>query len=44
MFPAVVTSVSYVDDYVSIYTETHVDIFDVNTGDWVQTINLKKVN
>ncbi|XP_015923489.1 serine/threonine-protein kinase Genghis Khan isoform X7 [Parasteatoda tepidariorum] len=42
MFPALPTGISQRDDYLSVYSDSHVDVFEVNTGDWVQTINLKK--
>lgn len=25
-----------------IYSETHVDVFDCTTGDWLQTLNVKR--
>lgn len=31
------------DEYLCVYSESHIDIFEVSTGDWVQTVNLKKV-
>lgn len=42
MFSAAPLAVSYYDSYLSVYTESHVDVFEVTSGDWVQTINLKK--
>ncbi|XP_035205943.1 serine/threonine-protein kinase MRCK alpha-like [Stegodyphus dumicola] len=42
MFPALPTGVSQRDEFLCIYSESHVDVFEVNTGDWVQTVNLKK--
>lgn len=29
--------------YLSVYSENAVDVFDVNTMEWIQTIPLKKV-
>lgn len=29
--------------YLSVYSENAVDVFDVNTTEWIQTIPLKKV-
>ncbi|XP_063994907.1 serine/threonine-protein kinase Genghis Khan isoform X1 [Diachasmimorpha longicaudata] len=42
MYPAVPTAVSYCDGYLLVYSETHVDLFDCNTGDWLQTLNVKR--
>ncbi|XP_054720162.1 serine/threonine-protein kinase MRCK alpha-like [Uloborus diversus] len=42
MFPALPTGVSQRDEYLCVYSESHIDIFEVSTGDWVQTVNLKK--
>lgn len=30
--------------YLSVYSENAVDVFDVNTMEWIQTIPLKKVS
>ena len=35
------TAVHY-DGHLLIYSETHVDVVDCFTGDWVQTLNLKR--
>ncbi|GFT83315.1 hypothetical protein NPIL_53142 [Nephila pilipes] len=42
MFPAPPEAVSYTDGYLNVYTDTHVDVFDVSTGEWLQTLNIKK--
>ncbi|GFQ93400.1 hypothetical protein TNCT_597471, partial [Trichonephila clavata] len=42
MFPAPPEAVSYTDGYLNVYTDTHVDVFDVSTGEWLQTLNVKK--
>ncbi|XP_011311013.1 serine/threonine-protein kinase MRCK beta isoform X2 [Fopius arisanus] len=42
MYPAVPTAVSYCEGYLLVYSETHVDLFDCNTGDWLQTLNVKR--
>ncbi|GFS53774.1 hypothetical protein TNIN_380643 [Trichonephila inaurata madagascariensis] len=42
MFPALPTGISQRDEYLCVYSESHIDIFEVSTGDWVQTVNLKK--
>ena len=34
-------SVHY-DSHLLIYSETHVDVLDCSTGDWIQTLNLKR--
>uniref|UniRef100_A0A3B3RYL5 Serine/threonine-protein kinase MRCK alpha n=1 Tax=Paramormyrops kingsleyae TaxID=1676925 RepID=A0A3B3RYL5_9TELE len=43
MWPAVPTSCCYNAPYLSVYSENAVDVFDVNTMEWIQTIPLKKV-
>ena len=35
--------IGYTEGYLNVYSETHVDIFDVATGEWLQTLNIKKV-
>lgn len=42
MFSALPLAVSYHDSYLCVYTESHVDVYEVTSGDWVQTMNLKK--
>ncbi|GFQ94894.1 hypothetical protein TNCT_217962 [Trichonephila clavata] len=42
MFPAPPEAVSYTDGYLNVYTDTHVDVLDVSTGEWLQTLNVKK--
>ncbi|XP_022528697.2 serine/threonine-protein kinase MRCK alpha isoform X3 [Astyanax mexicanus] len=44
MWPAVPTACCYNAPYLSVYSETAVDVFDVNTMEWIQTIPLKKVH
>lgn len=34
----------YSAPYLSVYSENAVDVFDVNTMEWIQTVPLKKVN
>lgn len=34
--------VVHYDNNLLIYTETHIDVVDCYTGDWVQTLNLKR--
>uniref|UniRef100_A0A8C9W2V6 non-specific serine/threonine protein kinase n=1 Tax=Scleropages formosus TaxID=113540 RepID=A0A8C9W2V6_SCLFO len=43
MWPAVPTSCCYNAPYLSVYSENAVDVFDVNTMEWIQSIPLKKV-
>ncbi|XP_053315305.1 serine/threonine-protein kinase MRCK alpha isoform X3 [Spea bombifrons] len=43
MWPAVPSSCCYNAPYLSVYSENAVDVFDVNTMEWIQTIPLKKV-
>uniref|UniRef100_A0A8D0D2B4 Serine/threonine-protein kinase MRCK alpha n=1 Tax=Sander lucioperca TaxID=283035 RepID=A0A8D0D2B4_SANLU len=43
MWPAVPTSACYNAPYLSVYSENAIDVFDVNTMEWIQTIPLKKV-
>nr|XP_023026524.1 serine/threonine-protein kinase Genghis Khan isoform X1 [Leptinotarsa decemlineata]XP_023026525.1 serine/threonine-protein kinase Genghis Khan isoform X1 [Leptinotarsa decemlineata]XP_023026526.1 serine/threonine-protein kinase Genghis Khan isoform X1 [Leptinotarsa decemlineata] len=42
MYPAVPTAIGYRDGHLIVYSETHIDIFNCATGDWVQTVNIKK--
>merc|ERR1719225_113434 len=43
MFPAMPTDVAVSDDgNLLVYSDTHIDVFDTATGDWVQTINIRK--
>ncbi|XP_062858122.1 serine/threonine-protein kinase MRCK alpha [Trichomycterus rosablanca] len=43
MWPAVPTSCCYSAPYLSVYSENAVDVFDVNSMEWIQTMPLKKV-
>ncbi|XP_065345680.1 serine/threonine-protein kinase Genghis Khan isoform X4 [Cloeon dipterum] len=42
MYPAIPLAVSCQGGHLLVYSETHVDVFNVATGDWIQTLNLKK--
>lgn len=42
MYPAVPTAISYRDGHLLLYSETHIDVFNCATGEWVQTVNIKK--
>ncbi|XP_078255060.1 serine/threonine-protein kinase MRCK alpha-like isoform X10 [Rhinoraja longicauda] len=43
MWPAIPTTCCYNAPYLSVYSENAVDVFDVNTMEWIQTVALKKV-
>ncbi|XP_077567517.1 serine/threonine-protein kinase MRCK alpha isoform X2 [Stigmatopora nigra] len=43
MWPATPNGACYDAPYLSVYSENAVDVYDVNTMDWIQTIPLKKV-
>ncbi|XP_072218586.1 serine/threonine-protein kinase MRCK alpha isoform X2 [Leuresthes tenuis] len=43
MWPAGPNAACYNAPYLSVYSENAVDVFDVNTMEWIQTIPLKKV-
>uniref|UniRef100_A0AAY4BDZ0 non-specific serine/threonine protein kinase n=1 Tax=Denticeps clupeoides TaxID=299321 RepID=A0AAY4BDZ0_9TELE len=43
MWPATPTACCYSAPYLSVYSENAVNVFDVNTMEWIQTIPLKKV-
>ncbi|XP_072424654.1 serine/threonine-protein kinase MRCK beta isoform X1 [Chiloscyllium punctatum] len=43
MWPAVPVACGYTSSYLTVYSEYGVDIFDVNTMEWVQTIPLRKI-
>uniref|UniRef100_A0A3P8P4K4 Serine/threonine-protein kinase MRCK alpha n=1 Tax=Astatotilapia calliptera TaxID=8154 RepID=A0A3P8P4K4_ASTCA len=43
MWPAVPIAACYNAPYLSVYSENAVDVFDVNTMEWIQTIPVKKV-
>ncbi|KAJ8936856.1 hypothetical protein NQ318_012819 [Aromia moschata] len=42
MYPAVPTAIAYRDGHLVVYSDTHIDIFNCATGEWVQTVNIKK--
>ena len=43
MYPASPTSgVAFCDGKLLVYGDTHVDVFDVATGEWIQTINIRR--
>ncbi|XP_069464779.1 serine/threonine-protein kinase MRCK alpha isoform X1 [Ambystoma mexicanum] len=43
MWPATPSSCCYNAPYLSVYSENAVDVFDVNSMEWIQTVPLKKV-
>ncbi|KAM9298208.1 serine/threonine-protein kinase MRCK alpha isoform 4-T4 [Morus bassanus] len=43
MWPAIPSSCCYNAPYLSVYSENAIDVFDVNSMEWIQTIPLKKV-
>ncbi|XP_018423789.1 PREDICTED: serine/threonine-protein kinase MRCK alpha [Nanorana parkeri] len=43
MWPAVPTSCCYNAPYLSVYSENAVDVYDINSMEWIQTVPLKKV-
>ncbi len=42
MYPAAPSAIAVCDGRLLVYSETHVDVFDVSSGDWVQTINIRR--
>jgi serine/threonine-protein kinase MRCK len=42
MYPAVPQAVAVCDRRLLVYSETHIDVFDTDTGDWVQSINIRR--
>jgi len=34
-------STGYCDGHLLIYSETHINIFNADSGDWIQTLNLR---
>uniref|UniRef100_A0A8C1U937 non-specific serine/threonine protein kinase n=1 Tax=Cyprinus carpio TaxID=7962 RepID=A0A8C1U937_CYPCA len=44
MWPATPTACRYNAPYLSVYSENAVDVFDVNTMEWIQTMPLKRVH
>lgn len=35
------TFVGYCDGHLLIYSDTHINIFNADSGDWIQTLNLR---
>ncbi|CAL4060084.1 unnamed protein product, partial [Meganyctiphanes norvegica] len=42
MYPAIPTAIGTCDGLLLVYSDIHIDVFDVISGEWVQTINLKR--
>ena len=42
MYPAIPSGVAFSDGNLMVYSETHVDVFECASGEWLQTINLRK--
>ncbi|XP_059615804.1 serine/threonine-protein kinase Genghis Khan [Phlebotomus argentipes] len=42
MYPAVPTHITYSDGHLLLFCETHLDVFNCQTADWVQSIGLKR--
>lgn len=41
-FQLIIISIAYCDGHLLVYSETHLDIFNSQTGEWVQSIGMKK--
>ncbi|XP_065214675.1 serine/threonine-protein kinase Genghis Khan isoform X2 [Planococcus citri] len=41
MYPSIPLAVTYCDGHLIVYSESHIDVFNVETSDWVQTLNIK---
>ncbi|XP_011291826.2 serine/threonine-protein kinase Genghis Khan isoform X6 [Musca domestica] len=42
MYPALPTHITYSDGHLLVFSETHLDIFNTQTAEWVQSIGLKR--
>ncbi|RXG67109.1 Serine/threonine-protein kinase Genghis Khan, partial [Armadillidium vulgare] len=42
MYPAIPTAIAVNSGQLLVYSETHIDVFEVSSGEWIQTINLKR--
>ncbi|KAL9917053.1 serine/threonine-protein kinase Genghis Khan isoform X1 [Glossina fuscipes] len=42
MYPAVPTHITYSEGHLLVFSETHLDIFNTQTAEWVQSIGLKR--
>ncbi len=42
MYPAVPTFITHENEFLLVFSETHLDVFNIETSEWVQSIGLKK--
>lgn len=42
MYPAMPTFIMHENEFLLVFSETHVDVFNIESGEWVQSIGLKK--
>ncbi|XP_037915645.1 serine/threonine-protein kinase Genghis Khan isoform X3 [Hermetia illucens] len=42
MYPAVPVQITYCDGHLLVFSETHLDVFNTQTAEWVQSIGLKR--
>lgn len=42
MYPALPTFITHDNEFLLVYSETHLDVFNIETGEWVQSIGVKK--
>ena len=42
MYPATPTFITHENEFLLVYSETHLDVFNIETGEWLQSIGLKK--
>ncbi|XP_037947588.1 serine/threonine-protein kinase Genghis Khan isoform X3 [Teleopsis dalmanni] len=42
LYPAIPTHITYSDGHLLVFSETHLDVFNAQTADWVQSIGLKR--
>lgn len=42
VYPAIPTNITHYDKHLLVFSETHLDIFDTQTEEWIQSIGLKR--
>ncbi|KAK7598361.1 hypothetical protein V9T40_006596 [Parthenolecanium corni] len=42
MYPSLPITVSYYDGHLIVYSKNHINVFNTETADWVQTLNIKQ--
>lgn len=42
MYPATPIFITHENEFLLVYSETHLDMFSIDTGEWMQSIGLKK--